>query len=500
MNSGKKLISNTFYLTLKWFSLSVTSILFWMIVGKFLGPREYGITTTSLNLIAILGGLTQLGFQTALIKLVSEDKRNIKKYFPFVIKTVLFFNFIITLFLIIFYNQISSILKLDLLILIIISPFGIFISSLGLVFTSVIGGLQNMKKIFITDLIAQISKVLLCFVLLFLNFSYIGAIIGALAYFLLLLILRFNPNYVVKEQKIFNKKDLFKYSFPAFIIYLSWLLFNNTGYITLAALKDLEITGKFSVAMLMVTPIPIIVQTISRSLFPIISKLSKNKDSRKSITYFLLSFRYSFLFVLPLVILLISFSRIGVLLISSEEFLEATTFLPFLTIGAMLLGLGSLFSDSLYAIGYPKISRNTVFSLSLLFLVLSLVFTFKYSALGLSFAYFLGALFFFCSSFILLRKYMHFKFDFKMIFKIIISAIFLFLFLYLIRPYVHNFFIAVLLVILSTPIYFISLYFLNFYDRNDLILLKRMSEKTPNPIKKIIKLLHKIIEKKITKK
>jgi len=481
----------------------ISSFLFWIIIGKFLNPNQYGIISTSMNFIAILSGIVMLGFPQALIKLISEDKINIKKYFLFSLKIILLLNAVIILVLFLFEDFVIITFKFNLYILLLI-VIGILLQSMAITFTSIIVGLQDMKRLLTSDVVSQISRIGLSIMLIILiptffnpEFEYFGPLIGFIVYFLLLFILRFDSKALRTKKIKVEKKQLFKYSFPAFLTYISWLIFSSTQYIILTAFKNPEITGKFSVAMLIVTPVPDIIRTISTSLFPIISKLSKTKGSKKPNYLLTLSFKYSLFLTIPFILLLISFSRIGVIIFATEQFLEAADFLPILAIGAVFLGIASLFIDSLYATGRPKISTKITFLLSILFLALSLILTYFYSALGISYAYLISGIFSFFVSFIFIKKYFGFKIPIKPTLKIILSSLFVFLFLYILAPFVQNIIFAILLLIPSMIIYLFSLYFLNFYSREDLTLIRYISEKSPSSLRNILNMATKILEKKV---
>jgi O-antigen/teichoic acid export membrane protein len=480
-----------------------SSLIFWIIIGKLLDPEQYGIISTSMNFISILSGVAMVGIPQALGKLISEDKKNIKKYFLYSLKIVLIFNITIILILFLIENFVISTFKFSIYILIFIA-IGTLLESVALTFSSIIGALQYMKRLLTSDTIAQTVRIIISIVLIFLipiffnpNFKYIGPIIGFISYFLLLFILRFDSKYLETEKKRVDKKQLVRYAFPAFLASISWLIFSSTQYIILTAFKTPEITGKFAVAMLLVTPVPDMIKTISSSLFPIISKLSRNKNSKKSNHLLTLSFKYSLFITIPFILLLISFSKVGVLIFSSEKFLEATNFLPILAIGAVFLGIASLFIDCLYAACYPEISTKITFFLSILFLTFSLILTYFYSALGISYAYLISSIISFFVSFVFVRKHLRFKPPVNSILKIILSSLIVFAFLYVLTPIVHNIFFAFLLLMPSAIIYLFSLYFLNFYSREDLTMIKYISEKSPKFIKNILNIATKTLEKKV---
>jgi O-antigen/teichoic acid export membrane protein len=480
-----------------------SSLLFWIIIGKLLDPEQYGIISTSMNFISVLSGIVMLGFPQTLIKLISEDEKNIKKYFLYSLKITLLVNVVVILILLFFSNVVTTTLKFDFYVLLIVLA-GIFFQSMSSIFTSIGMGLQRMKKLFTSDVISQFIRIILSIVLIFSipfffnpSSKYFGPLIGIVVYFFLIFVLRFDFNALKTGNIKVDKKQLAKYSFPAFLTSISWLIFSSTQYIILTAFKNPEITGKFSVAMLLVTPVPDMIRTVSSSLFPIISKLSKKKDSKKSNNLLSLSFKYSLFIAIPFILLMISFSKAGVLIFSSEKFIEATNFLPILAIGAVFLGVASLFIDCLYASCYPETSTKIAFLLSILFLTFSLILTYLYSALGISYAYLISSIISFLVSFVFVRKYLKFKIPVKPILKIIVSSLIMFAFLYLISPIAHDIYFVFLLLVPSAIIYLFSLYFLNFYSREDLTIIKFISEKSPSFIRNILNTATKFLEKKV---
>ena len=505
MKSTKQLFSNSFYLISRWLIMISSSLIFWIILGKLLDPEQYGIIATSMNFISILSGIVVLGFPQALIKLISEDEKNIKKYFSYSLKIILLINFVVILTLLTFGDFVTSTFKFNFYVLLIVIA-GIFFQSMASIFTSIGMGLQKMKKLFTSDVVSQFLRILISIVLIFSipfffnpNFKYFGPLMGIVVYFLLVFVLRFDFNALRTGNIKVDKKQLAKYTFPAFLTSISWLIFSSTQYVILTAFKNPEITGKFSVAMLLVTPVPDMIKTVSSSLFPIISKLSKKKNSKKSNNLLALSFKYSLFIAIPFILLLISFSKVGVLIFASEKFLEATKFLPILAIGAVFLGIASLFIDCLYASCYPETSTKITFLLSILFLTFSLILTYFYSALGISYAYLISSIISFFVSFVFVKKYLNFKIPVKSTLKIIISSLIVFVFLYVLSPITHDIFFAFLLLIPSLIIYLFSLYFLNFYSGEDLTIINFISEKSPSFLKNILNSMTKFLEKKVKK-
>jgi hypothetical protein len=66
-------------------------------------------------------------------------------------------------------------------------------------------------------------------------------------------------------------------------------------------------------------------------------------------------------------------------------------------------------------------------------------------------------------------------------------------------PIAHDIYFAFLLLVPSAIIYLFSLYFLNFYSRDDLTMIKYISEKSPSFVKNILNTATKFLEKKVKK-
>jgi O-antigen/teichoic acid export membrane protein len=498
MDSGKQLLSNTFFMSLNYLTTAVLSFLFWLMLGKTLIPWEYGIVTTSSNFIYLLAGIAGLGLASAVAKLISEDRKSARIYLRLSFKLLLLSNTLLTIFLLAFANPILSILKFDFNILL-LSCFGIIFLSYTNLLNMILLGFQNTRKLFLTNLVGQIAKVAIAFVLVILNFSFFGALLGIVASSVIITFLQIDVNMLENSTPLdsSSRKKLINYSSSAFVFSMCLLLFSNIQYILLTAFKNPDVTGKFSVAMLMTVPIPVITNIISASLFPIASKLSKIKDHGKMAYLLSLCFRYSLMFMAPILLWIIPFSQYAVLIFSSEKYLEAASLFPILALGAAFLGFSNLFSNTLYASGRPKLNRNIVLVSSIIFLFFSLTLTYFYSSFGLSIAYLASMSIYFILSLISVRKHIHFRFQYSSTGKIIASAILSFLFLYFLKPFVHEIIYAILLLFPAALIYIFSLYILKFYTREDLLIIKHFSEKFPAPVRGLLVKLYKIIERRV---
>jgi len=480
---GEKLISNTVYLFLDWFVLSSLSFIFWMILGKSLSPSDVGIVATSINLIIFISGFSTLGITNALQKLIPElkEKRGLKGVYPLVKLAFkpLLISLVMTLFiLLLFSNQFSSFVKIPYYAFL-ICIFSILLISIYDFLGSTLYGLQNMRRIFLTDTVQILLRVLFTGLLIFLGFSFFGPLIGVSLAYLFALLLRFDSNYFINRESLSYKK-LFFYASPALISTLASTLITRGEYIILTILTTTEVTGIFTIAFTITSVIGVLAHIPSSGLFPIISALSIDKKTKRKQGYLIgLVLRYSLFLVIPLSLLLMVFSKHAILLFSGPEFLPSTQYFPILILGVIVYGIGVIFSSNLYAVGKPKIRRNIMVTSSLLFLVSSLVLTKYFSALGLSFSYLITMLFQFLVSFIYIKKFVKLNLFIGDLSKIFLSSLVILSILFVIKPFIHDLFRLTIILFPVSLIYLGILLFTNFYRIEDIRILRYFGEKVP---------------------
>jgi O-antigen/teichoic acid export membrane protein len=468
--------------------------LFWAIAGKTLLPNELGIVSTSVNLVMVLGGVSLLGLSLAAWKLISEylAKKEIGKInslVRFSLKVILLSNVVILVIMFSLSSFFSSILKIPVNV-IIITGVALLVYTISSQFGFIIYGFQNMKKILITDFIGQTIKVIVSIFLIFLGFKYFGPLIGFLIGFVVVALLRVGSIPLKGEiKKIDQKEIMLIYALPAFIATIFSLMFLNGQYVLLSMLKTPTVTGIFTVAMLLATPLAVIPQTISNALLPIISQLSVDRNSKKTQAYLIwMVLRYSLIIILPLAIFLILFSKPVILLFSRAEYLSASQLFPILALGSIIYGCGSIFLGSLYAMGKTKIYRNILIVTTVAFLVFAIPLIHVLSGLGSAIAYILSATFLALLSFFYTRKFLKSDFHWKNIMKLIMSILISFGFLYLVTRFTQGLFIGIVFAVISCLIYLLILIPLKFYTIDDIKILDFLIKRTPILKKEIAKL------------
>ncbi len=485
MSIKGKLVSNSIYLFLDWITISFFSFLFWSILAKNLSTTQYGYVTTATNFIIIVSVLSILGINSALFKLIPEfvkkrKNKSVNSHIVFSFKILSIPILIASSLTFIFSNQISQFLHLPYNLILITIPSFIFYT-LSNFFSSILYGFQKMKKYFFSDVIGVFIKFLITTFFLYIGFKYyFSPMIGFVISSIIVLILRFDLNYFKNAETLPPDNKLFHYAFPAFITAMTSVILGYGNYIILSVLKTPEITGVFAVAFTLSGLIGVIPSLLTTALFPIISGLSISKGTKNKQGYLLaLVLRYSLFLILPISIIFLIFSKHAVLLFSSSEYLSAVTYFPILVPAAVLIGLSTIFHVTLYAIGKPKVQRNTIVLTTILFLLISIPLTSYFSAWGLSIGYLASMALLFILNFIFIRKYLKPKFFVKDILKVLFSTLLITSILYIMEPFIKN---VIVLALVSIPVgflYLIVLLFIHFYKNEDIELLEFFSKKFP---------------------
>lgn len=494
MSLNQKLISNTIYLFADWFIVTLMGFLYWFIAGKTLLRAEYGIVSTSTNLAIVLSGISLLGINSAVWKLIPEylekkQEGKIRSLIRFSLKILLISNLILVIILFMFSHFLQSVLKIP-LATIWLSAIILFVLSFSTQFGQIIYGFQNMKKFLTTDWQGQLVKVSVSAILIFLGFRYLGPLIGFLIGFLVLALLRF-PFMVLKGniEKINEKKIFLNYALPAFISNLAWIIFLNGQYVLLTILQNPEATGIFSIAMLLTIPVAVIPGTLTSALLPITSQLSVDYDSKKKQGVLIkLVFRYALFFTLPIALFLTLFSKQIILIFSSAEFLLASQLFPLLALGSIIYGLGSVFLNNLYAIGKIKINRNIVIAITLSFLIFAIPLTSAFSYFGLSLSYVIAVTILALLSYFYIRKFLPITLPWKSATKLITASTISFGFLYFTTCFTSGLLIGILLAIIAGLIYLIVLIPMRFYVIEDVKTLEFIGSRLPLFKKQILNL------------
>jgi O-antigen/teichoic acid export membrane protein len=506
----QRLAGNTFFLTLDWLAVTVLSFVFWIIVWKTLPPESAGVIATSLNMIILISTLGVFGMHATLTKLIAEyiEKRQMKRVaslIRFSNRFLIGINLVlaVTFFSVAYTSAFDF--KIPLAASLVVAV-GIVVWPITYSTTSILYGFQNMRRIFTTDLVANVLKVFLAAILIYVGLETLGPLAAIVASFITVIALRRDLIGLGKRAgNLIDKRHVIvKYAFPAMVASLSWAVYNNTPTIILTLLDSLKSSGLFAASISIVNPLAFIPTIISQALFPITSSLMVLKNhARNQAKLIALVLRYVFFISLPLYVLYLFFSKGIVLILARPEYLDAVGLIPIVGIAVLFQGMGHIFLSSLFAIRKTEQNRNVTMLTAASFLAVSLPATMAFGIMGLVWAFFISSAVFLGVSYTLLRRSLRFQFPWRVFGKISLSILPLLVLLLSMDTVVEYGIVPEILpkLVMMLPFVAVGMYLyywllkkLGFYSREDLTILKFAGEKM-RPMKPLIDRFEDFIKK-----
>ena len=495
--NNSKLINNSFYSMADFLIVTSLSFIFWLIVGKTLSVENFGIIATSINISLLISAVALIGLPNATTSLISKylHKRNTKKIkglIKFSFKFSFLVNSLISLSILIFSDKISTFTNLPIEAIWITSLL-IFGWTFWLLTTGILQGFERMKTIYKSNLIGNIIKISFTLILFLIFSNFIGPLIALLISLIVTIFMRYNIFHLRNSYKIDIKYIFKKYSLPLFLPSIIWLIFLNLPNIILNSLTTNFITGLFALSLTIATPILFIPMTLNQALFPIISRLSVQKNTDKIKSKLITSvIRYSIFISFPIISLLIIFSNEIILIFSQLEYLQSSELFILVIPATFLLGIGQIFILSIFSLGKRKAVINITIISILLFVVFSIPATIFLSGFGMGLVYLFSMLFLVLTSYFYIKNKIKLKIQYKSILKIFTAS---FIFIIIILPLNNLFdslFVKIFLVISGILIYLVVLKLINYYTKEDLKVLKYLGSKS-NILNKILKSLMNIL-------
>lgn len=341
----------------------ITSIIFYVILGKFLGPGPLGLYTLTLTIYNIIGIVAGVGIPEAIVKFVAEikeDRRDLDSYVYSSLITTAIFGIILGILLFIFSGLIADIFKMsglkELLQIIAISlPFLVVNNTL----LGILSGLRKMKSFTLRSVFR--SVLFISFTILFLigglwiTGVVLALLIAEIGTFIFLLIV--SLHYFTFSLNMFtqNSKTLIKFGSYVLIGTVLWTLITNLDKLLVGFFLNDAAVGIYGIAFVAANLLLMIPMSISTVTYPMIS--SYNRTNQHLIIQNLIqtSMRYCIVILSLLGLLIVFLSKPLILLLLKPDFLPAITPLAVLIIGNIFSGASSSVGSSWTAMGRPDL-------------------------------------------------------------------------------------------------------------------------------------------------
>lgn len=361
--------SGTVYLLVANAIMALSGYLSHLIVGRTLGPADYGIYVVIINLLMIIDLLLSSGVPVTASKRMSEEPSNAQSVSNSTIlvqgitSVLLFFAYFLSA------DFIASLLNdPSLSTYIRLSSVTIPIYGMYSVLDGHLNGLRRYKEQAISSILYSIAKVTIISSVVLLGFSVYGAVFGfAISPILGLLACIYFRN-VFKWDKTVGAREILTFSAPLMLgstVFISIMTIDV--FLVKALVGSGSLVGFYAAASTIASVLLVISQAITRAVFPVVSHSAFRSDKLVAERYVSTGMRYCIMILLPLAVIVSASSISLIKFFFSEEYINSAPILALLSPALMFLALFYYTTNMITAFGKP----NITFGLSALTLILN---------------------------------------------------------------------------------------------------------------------------------
>jgi len=497
MRTIDRAISNTFYLFLDWLGIALSGYLYWVIIGKLLQPADAGVVSAFINFSLLISGLSTLGLLTAVSRLLPEyeikgQKEKLVGTIWWTFKIIMLLNVIIGCVIVAanhIFGWFSYSTQYDAIAL---TLFLITMTSSTLLSTY-LQSMQQMKRIFTSDLVLSISKIIATLVFMTFSFNYIGPLAGFIAASAFVTVIRLL--WMPRGKGNIDTKEIRNLAIPSFMAIPGTLLVSSGSVIALTAIATASDVGLFGFALIIASVIHIMPNVLSRSIFPISSQQWAMKTTESLRRLLSLSLKYSILIALPMVTFSFIFSNEIILLLSKQSYIEAKNIVGILSLSFMFYGISNIFTNTLYSMGEAKRNRDIWSAAGAINIGLTISLYSLYGISGAAFAFLISTIFIASLAiYFSIKKTGNFIHP-KPIIKIIFSTGISFIATIILKQFFPGYIYTIPIAAAFLFIYCVSLLLTRIFEKDDRLLIERLETKIPSYIKPIFNKVASLIPK-----
>lgn len=354
-----------------------------IIMGRLLGPSEYGVLTTMFSLLYISGAITGT-FQTSVTRNIAaynaqNNKYKIKNFFNKITIRFFILSCFIFILLVLLLKPIKSFLNMESSLPFIILGMVILIGSLASVATGIIQGLGRFKILGFNSILGTGLKLLLGILFIYLGFKSFGAVIGVMlsmviAYLIIIISMKDILRLKISGS-IDSSIDIKTFYKSTTMILISTILLTLISYIDIVLVKHFfssENTGYFSAASQIGRIILFFPGAIGIVIFTRLSEKFEKKESLRGT--FLKSFLILLFTSIFFLLLYFFFPELITRIMYGSSFVIATSNL-ILLYGLFMTLIGFINLQVLYFISIKKFWYLIYLSI---FIIIEIVLIFNY--------------------------------------------------------------------------------------------------------------------------
>lgn len=360
-----------------------------IIIGRQLGPDNYGLLSICLAVLGIATMVSLFGLDNGITRYISyfrgkNDERGIKGTITSSLKLSLPVSVLIAIAVFMFANDISISIFHNSSLTPLMQLFALAIpfNTLLMLFTASIRGMQRARyKVYSNDLFYPIAKIALVSSFIWIGYDVIGASLGWVISLVAASILTGyfleKKTFPVIKTKITSKpvhRELLRFSLPLMIASMLSMVIAWTDTILLGLLKNTAEVGVYNAAL----PTSTILNTVLTAFYflfmPVVSELfSKNKIKELKVVFSTIN-RWIVTFTLPAFILMFLFPGTVLNILFGEDYLSGALSLSILSFGEVFyIVVAGMASSVLLSLGRTKVSMAVNLLIAVTNLLLNLI-------------------------------------------------------------------------------------------------------------------------------
>lgn len=467
MNKVKNIARNTSYLTLALIIQKIISFAYFTLIARYLGMDILGQYYTAVAFTTILALVLDLGFANILIREIAKNQDKANSW----LQPVLALKILLAILAAALAYVFAKLAGYNLLIinLIAISFLAMLFDSLANTFFSVIRGFHNLKYESIAAIVFQLIIFVFGIMVMKLDLGplYLMLIMTSASFFNLSLAtlvakFKFNLNILPKFNWFLTKKILIL-SWPFAVYNILQRIYSYLDSLLLGFLANYIQVGLYQIAFKIVFALQFLPLAFIASLYPAMSAYWQNNRQQLDIS-FKRAINYLIIISIPIIFGVIAISSDVVLLMGAEK--EAVWPLRVIMLSLFFIFLNFPVGSLLNACDRQKRNTFNMTIVTISSIALNLVFIPLWQAVGASLTVLLTNILLLSLGLRASRSLIKYRIkdSFKILSKVILASLIMVSIAFLIKEVIHLY----LAVIIAGLVYFIILYYINGFNREDI--------------------------------
>ncbi len=365
----------TLYLMVAQVVFLISGYLIHIGLGRYLGPREYGIFGVIIALITTINIILTSGMPQAVSKFIAENEKLALAIKNKALKIHGIFILIIFALYFLLADQIADLLNDPCLVPYIrLSAFIIPGYAFYSIYLGCLNGLRYFGGQAKTSIIYSMAKVFGVFTLVLFGLRINGAIFGYLIAPLIGLVVGRHYMNIKNRGGNFKTERIIRFAIPVIIFSVAATLLTSIDIFSVKSMlmDDAEV-GFYNAASVLAKLPYFILGVLGSTLLPSISRSTSRGDRKQTQVYIRNSLRYLLIILIPVILLISATSKELISLLYSSVYIPGASALSILIFGQGFLTIFMIIATIITASGKPQISMGIVLLLVPIDLILNII-------------------------------------------------------------------------------------------------------------------------------